>query len=590
MSFKELFSLTPLIIIMALALSLSNTTRAITDDELEQQIHVPEVSDQEIVATLSNYYDDVSFSFVPGSRSGLTGESSLQGNITIDGTTYPVPRFFLAFLYHLLLNNEPTKWTEARIRRVWPNKRPLPQAEQAFLHARNQYAKKIIEEYLQEEIEEDLLPRIAVIGSGGGFRAMLATAGFCKGLADTSLLDAVQYLGGVSGSTWLIGSWLASQKPYLDFYPGFKERVASTLLDEALTKGGKNLAAFMGTIAETFIRRLAYREIPTIIDLYGLLVGLELFEDHTKARYAQTTLASFAPYVSQGTMPLPIGMSVHPYEANTKFHEVEFTPFEVIHYGVNGACPTFGFGRKFKCGKSTTKHPALSLGYLMGIWGSAFTLALRQIFPIIAKELKPSFLFKPLQTAIMQTPLGDLQLFPAFIRNPVRKLQAGGDPSSQFHIHIDAGAAQNIPIEPVLREERNIDILIIVEASADCFNAPNLHKLEDTARAQGKAFPAIDYQRAVTEKYSIFYDGPDSSAPIIIYVPLAKNSDYDPSFDPQELLRNGGGFINTGNFAYTPAQIDLLTGLMERAAHELAPDIIQTIKAVITRKKIQKLG
>ncbi len=588
MSFKEALSLTPLIIIMALALSISNTSRAITDQEIENFIQVPEVSDQEIVETLSRHYDDISFSFTPGTRSGTS--SSLEGNLTIDGAQYPVPRFFLAFLYHLLLNSEPTKWSEARIRRVWEGNRPLPQAEQKYLEARNKYAKKVIEEYLQEEVDEDLIPRIAVIGSGGGFRAMLSTAGFCQGLADTSLLDTVHYLGGVSGSTWLIGSWLASKKPYLDFYPGFKKRVASTLLDEALTKGGQNLAAFMGTIAETFIRRLAYHEIPTIIDLYGLLIGLELFEDHTKGHYAQTTLASFADYVSQGTVPLPIGMSVHPYEANTKFHEVEFTPFEVMHYGINGACPTFGFGRKFKCGKSTTKHPSLSLGYLMGIWGSAFTLALKQIFPLIAQELRPSFLFKPLQTAIMQTPLGEFQLFPAFIRNPVRNLQAGGDPHSQFHIHIDAGAAQNIPIEPVLRDERTIDIIIIVEASADCFNAPNLHKLEDSARAANKLFPTIDYYQAITEKYSIFYDGPDSSAPIIIYVPLAKNDDYDPTFDPQELLRNGGGFINTGNFAYTPAQIDRLTGLTERAAHELAPTIIDAIKAVITRKKVQKLG
>lgn len=556
----------------------------ITDHDLENLIETTAVSDAKLIETLSKHYPELNFSFTPGTRSQ---ESSLAGELTIDGEQYPVPRFFLAFLYHLLLNHQPTKWQEAHIRRLKGENRPLPQQEIDFLKARTNIAQKTAEELLQTTIDPENMPRIALVGSGGGFRAMLATAGFCKGLADTSLLDTVHFLGGVSGSTWLIGSWLASKKPYLDFYPGFKERVASTLLDEALTKGGQNTLAFIGTIAESFIRRLAYHEVPTIIDLYGVLLGLELFEDHTKKQYASTTLASFAPYIKNGIMPLPIGTSVHPYSANTKFHEVEFTPFEVLHYGINGACPTFGFGRKFAAGWSKTKHPALSLGYLMGIWGSAFTLALKQIFPIIAKELRPSFLFKPLQTAITQTPLGEFQLFPAFVRNPVRKLQAGGDPSSDFHIHIDAGADKNIPIKPILRRERDIDIIIIVEASGNCFNAPNLHALENEARRNNYPFPMIDYEYAQQEKYSIFSDPSNQAAPIIIYVPIAKNPDYHPTFDPQEMLRNGGGFLNTANFAYTPKQIDLFTGLMEQAAHELAPTILEAIQSVISRKKNQ---
>lgn len=45
-------------------------------------------------------------------------------------------------------------------------------------------------------------PRIAVIGSGGGFRAMVGMSGVVKALADSKILDCVTFMGGLSGSSW----------------------------------------------------------------------------------------------------------------------------------------------------------------------------------------------------------------------------------------------------------------------------------------------------------------------------------------------------------------------------------------------------
>ena len=45
-------------------------------------------------------------------------------------------------------------------------------------------------------------PTIAVIGSGGGFRAMTGFSGVFKALADTGLLDCATYACGLSGSSW----------------------------------------------------------------------------------------------------------------------------------------------------------------------------------------------------------------------------------------------------------------------------------------------------------------------------------------------------------------------------------------------------
>lgn len=46
------------------------------------------------------------------------------------------------------------------------------------------------------------VPVVAVLGSGGGVRAMSAFYGSLAGLQELGILDTVTYLSGVSGSTW----------------------------------------------------------------------------------------------------------------------------------------------------------------------------------------------------------------------------------------------------------------------------------------------------------------------------------------------------------------------------------------------------
>ncbi|XP_062843058.1 cytosolic phospholipase A2 gamma-like [Trichomycterus rosablanca] len=52
----------------------------------------------------------------------------------------------------------------------------------------------------------DEMPNIAVLGSGGGLRAMVALLGSVGALDKVDLLDSVMYLSGVSGSTWCMSS------------------------------------------------------------------------------------------------------------------------------------------------------------------------------------------------------------------------------------------------------------------------------------------------------------------------------------------------------------------------------------------------
>ncbi|MBN3317007.1 PA24C phospholipase, partial [Atractosteus spatula] len=55
------------------------------------------------------------------------------------------------------------------------------------------------------------VPPIAVLGSGGGLRAMVALMGTLTELGAQNLLDTIMYLCGVSGSTWCLTSLYRNQ-------------------------------------------------------------------------------------------------------------------------------------------------------------------------------------------------------------------------------------------------------------------------------------------------------------------------------------------------------------------------------------------
>jgi len=59
----------------------------------------------------------------------------------------------------------------------------------------------LLNECLLHSLQEHL-PKIAVLGSGGSERAMVALLGSLVALFQDDLLDCVLYLAGLSGSTW----------------------------------------------------------------------------------------------------------------------------------------------------------------------------------------------------------------------------------------------------------------------------------------------------------------------------------------------------------------------------------------------------
>ncbi|MBY0110379.1 MAG: hypothetical protein K2X90_04685 [Candidatus Babeliaceae bacterium] len=88
----------------------------------------------------------------------------------------------------------------------------LGSEEIQFLQNRSPITEKAIGNLLDIQTKKQNFPRIAVCFSGGGYRAMISTAGFIAGAEKIGLLDAISYQAGLSGSTWAIAAWLQSGK------------------------------------------------------------------------------------------------------------------------------------------------------------------------------------------------------------------------------------------------------------------------------------------------------------------------------------------------------------------------------------------
>ncbi|KAG9356058.1 hypothetical protein JZ751_000902 [Albula glossodonta] len=80
------------------------------------------------------------------------------------------------------------------------------------------------DELSQQTMSKDHVPRIAMLGSGGGERAMVGLLGCLDQMGQDNLLDSTLYLCGVSGSTWLGNLCMSSL---------YEDHVWSTKIDQS---------------------------------------------------------------------------------------------------------------------------------------------------------------------------------------------------------------------------------------------------------------------------------------------------------------------------------------------------------------------
>lgn len=534
-----------------------------------------------------------------------------------------------------------------------------PEGEYASRRMDKVFNEKRLSDFLGYKFNDKAeVPRIGVALSGGGYRAMILTAGYLKALEDMGLLDATFYVAALSGSTWYVGPWIFQQDPnkktsIAEFNQNILQRVNHLNL---LQDPRKDFDAekFASTI---IFPKVLYEESISSVDIYGAALSHYLLSNLGDKRLSARLLDQ-KKKVELAQVPFPIYTAVA--EASAADHNYdwhEFNPWRIWNLEHDCSFQSYAFGRKFEAGKAQKQSgsypPEESFGYLMAIFGSAFTVNLNDIIRILFKDVHqkdaksidslkkeasnvlskiPGWLtmlkspsienvkkilsdLLPLQVEILVTLLnkvsdvvikkatdkkitiggkeitvGATRFVPAQVYNPYKNYDEVDEALQEKEVltFVDAGIDYNIPLRPLIRPERDLDLIIIGDASGD---APVGTGELEKALSDLKRFYGLDYTqdmklssmtmkvyRPEQETYPFVEDNlAHVQPPVLVYFNFLKDDELLKEGEKDQTLKNIieqnnlnefstlclQTYCSTFNFNYTTEQFKQLSGIGE---------------------------
>lgn len=566
----------------------------------------------------------------------------------------------------------------------------LCKEEKAFREKRTHFTKKALARYLdipEATINPDDIPIIAMCGSGGGLRALVAGTSSYLSTKEHGLFDCVTYTAGVSGSCWLQTLYYSdiTQRSHARLIRHLKNRLGVHIAFppdalELLVSAPTNKYLLSALVEKA-------KGVPDaefgIVDIYGALLAARLLVPKGELSVSEYDfkVSNQRRFTDDGSHPLPIYTAVRHeiplaeqsdmvdrIEAEAKarreawFQWFEFTPYEMWCEELSAGIPTWAMGRQFDKGRTVWRDNGLALPevrvpLLMGIWGSAFCATLSHYY----KEIRPVLVgltgFSSLDAMISERDEDLVKVHPidpASIPNfalGLREFLPPSCPESIFEQKnfqfMDAGMSNNLPIYPLLRPGRDVDILVAFDASADVRTDNWLKVADGYARQRGiKGWPvgagwpsedetmeevqeSLDAAQAKTEEEAQAHiskaQSDDAAAQksskkkdlgfcnVWVGTTEERVSDTSPPEsklveEDWELMHPESGitviyypflanpkvpgvdpktsdFMSTWNFVYTPEQIDNVVELARTNFAEGADRTKRTVRAVYERKK-----
>lgn len=385
--------------------------------------------------------------------------------------------------------------------------------EKEFIQRRKQVSKIALAKYLglsESEVHPEDVPTIAMCGSGGGLRALVAGTGSLLAAEKDGLLDCVTYTAGVSGSCWLQAIHFSTigrcnmqrvldhlkgrTGTHIAYPPVALQTLVSAPTDRYLLRGF--VEKLKGDAGADF----------GLVDIYGLLLAARLLVPVGDLEVDERDLkvSNQQEYVKYGQNPLPIYTAVRheipealdpdtasalaPADAKELakkeawFQWFELTPFEFFCEELSAGIPSWAMGRKFDKGTNVLPdeglyHPETRMSLLLGVFGSAFCATLSHYYKEVRPVVRGLTGFGTLDEMITGRtqdlskvhPI-DPAIIPNFAYGMEGKLPITTPQSIYKNRYIqlmDAGMSNNLPIYPLLRPGRNVDIIISFDNSAD---------------------------------------------------------------------------------------------------------------------------
>ena len=410
--------------------------------------------------------------------------------------------------------------------------------ELAFIQRRRKYTMRALAKYLEipeADVNPQDVPTIAVCGSGGGLRALVAGASSYLSAQEAGLFDCTTYSAGVSGSCWLQTLYNSSLggRRHDKIIEHLKKRIGTHIAYppaflELMTRAPTNKYLLSGTIEKL---KGDPQSNFGLVDVYGLLLATRLMvpRDELSVDKQDLKLSNQRTYLQQGANPMPIYAAVRheipidevregkkrrekaveivKQEAKKEawFQWFEFTPYELWCEDLDAGIPSWTIGRHFDQGRTQTRDnglglPELPIPFLLGIWGSAFCATLAHYYKEIRPVVKGLAGFGGIDEMIegKNDELVKLHpIDPGAIPNYALGLKSVLPPTcpesifkSRYLDLMDAGMSNNLPLYPLLRQGRDVDIIVCFDASADIKQENWLSVADGYAKQRGvKGWP-----------------------------------------------------------------------------------------------------
>lgn len=261
--------------------------------------------------------------------------------------------------------------------------------EVQYLEKRKVQTAKALARYLdvpESEVHPDDVPVIAMCGSGGGLRALVAGTSSYFSAQQAGLFDCATYTAGVSGSCWLQTLYYSSigQTSHRRLIDHFKDRLgvhiafppaALSLLSQAPT----NKFLLSGIVEK--LKGVPDAEFG-LVDIYGTLLAGRLLVPKGELRVSDWDLkiSNQRYFVDMGDQPLPIYAAVRHEIPERKdagrealpgtrqqpkksdyFQWFEWTPYEFFCEELSAGIPTWAVGRQWDHGQNVLRENGLFL-------------------------------------------------------------------------------------------------------------------------------------------------------------------------------------------------------------------------------------
>lgn len=363
------------------------------------------------------------------------------------------------------------------------------------------------------------LPNIAISFSGGGYRALLngagALAAFDNRTANSTsrghlggLLQSATYVSALSGGGWMIGSIYANNFTSVQTILGHQDiwQFQNSLF-KGPPSGGIQLlstADYFKNLVDTVKDKAdAPGKFNTsITDYYGRGLSFQLINASNGAPAYTFSSIQDDNLFSNGNSPMPILVADEraPGDVIISLNATvfEFNPFEIGSHDPTtfGFVPTKYIGSNFSNGELPQDQSCIAgfdnLGFVMGTSSSLFN----QIFLNLGSLGLPS-IFTNAISGILSNLGKESNDIADYTPNPFLGYNNNTNPSAQNKrlTLVDGGEdLQNIPLNPVIQPNRNIDVIFAVDSSADTVEANNPSKNWPNGTAM-----VATYQRANTD-------------------------------------------------------------------------------------------